>query len=244
MPITLTLDDRIGAKELQPHLASLGVPVALEHLDYGDAAFLGNGPLGEGTVPVGVERKTIGDLLQCMTDGRFTGHQVPGMLANYTDCWLIVEGIWRESPSDGVLEVLQGRDWRPITWSRISAASVIRFLVSVRLELGFQVVETQSQKATAKYLSHLLAWYDKDKHDSVRRKHQPPTTSMWGGKLRQAEKTAQSLPDIGDKMSAVVADHFGTVEAMVAATREDWLQVKGVGKVMADRIWHAWRRRD
>ena len=61
-------------------------------MDYGDAMVTGNGPCGQ--VDIGIERKRIGDLVNSITTGRLSGHQLPGLLAQYYKVYIIVEGMY------------------------------------------------------------------------------------------------------------------------------------------------------
>jgi ERCC4-type nuclease len=83
------------------HLAKLGVKAEKADLQFGDFAFEGNGP--DGTISIGVERKTLHDLLNCIDDARYAGHQRVGMKQMYTISYLLVEGHWRAHDPSGIL---------------------------------------------------------------------------------------------------------------------------------------------
>lgn len=108
----IEIDEREGASSSKAHLdiptflRARGVPHVVKRLPYGDAAFVGQGPEGR-PVPVGIEIKAIGDLIQCMTDDRFVGHQLPGLRNTYEQTYLVIEGLYRPG-ADGVLEVPHG----------------------------------------------------------------------------------------------------------------------------------------
>lgn len=108
----IEIDDREGASSRQSHLdiptflRARGVPHVVKHLPFGDAAFIGQGPEGR-PVSVGVEIKAVSDLIQCMVDDRFVGHQLPGLRNTYEQTYLVIEGPYRPG-ADGVLEVLDG----------------------------------------------------------------------------------------------------------------------------------------
>ena len=84
------VDDRVGSRELLPELKRLHIPAEKVRLPFADAAFEGNGPAGP--VKVGIERKTIYDLMQSMTTGRLSAHQLPGLVQNFDHRWIVVEG--------------------------------------------------------------------------------------------------------------------------------------------------------
>ena len=81
----ILVDDRIGAVEIAPLLGSPNVTCRLEFADF---AWSGNGP--DGQVDIGVERKSLLDLLASMTTGRLSGHQMVGLTAQYDWVYLLV----------------------------------------------------------------------------------------------------------------------------------------------------------
>ena len=89
----ILLDDRTGSGELLPLFRPYDAPVELARLDFGDACWLGNGATGPELV--GVERKTIHDLVSSMRSKRLSGYQLPGLLRTYDWVYLLVEGVWR-----------------------------------------------------------------------------------------------------------------------------------------------------
>lgn len=96
----LTVDPREGSNNLVEPLSMMGVPVRRETLEYGDVAFVGRGP-SESSLPVGIEYKSVSDLLTSWQDGRLLGHQLPGMLNCYTINYLLVEGATSVDTDDG-----------------------------------------------------------------------------------------------------------------------------------------------
>src|ERR1035441_2653948 len=84
------VDSRVGSKELFPIIQRIGVPCELTKLEYADACFEGRGP--NGTIAIGVERKTLNDFLTCIEDARYVSHQRPGMAMMYTKSFLCLEG--------------------------------------------------------------------------------------------------------------------------------------------------------
>ena len=89
----ILIDDRMGSKELLPLFRPYDVTVELSHLEYADIAFFGNGPTGPELV--GIERKTLHDLVNSMRSRRLSGYQLPGLMAAYAWVYIVVEGVWR-----------------------------------------------------------------------------------------------------------------------------------------------------
>src|SRR5438105_4306269 len=79
----------------------LGVRAELNDLDFGDAAFEGRSPAG--MIAVGIERKTLHDLVRCIDDARLSGHQLIGMKQMYTVRAVIIEGHWKPHDPEGWL---------------------------------------------------------------------------------------------------------------------------------------------
>jgi len=88
-------------------------------LPFGDFFIPGNGP--EGRITVGVELKRVADLIQCMKDGRLTGHQIPGMLRMYDWSVLLVYDEWQGKPQTGILQVKRGRKWVEVDYHSAAA---------------------------------------------------------------------------------------------------------------------------
>src|SRR4051812_5526227 len=86
-----------------------GISAYKSRLDYGDFAFKGNLRNGEGMI--GVERKTLHDMLHCINDARFNEQRI-GMMRDelgnpfYNKSFLILEGEWK--PHDESLILMQG----------------------------------------------------------------------------------------------------------------------------------------
>lgn len=98
----ILVDTRAGSKELIEPLEARGLPVDPVTLEFGDVAFEGRGEHGK-AVFVGIEYKKLSELVQAMNDGRFAGHQLPGMVQTYDYRYLLVEGELLINPLDGRL---------------------------------------------------------------------------------------------------------------------------------------------
>lgn len=210
---------------------------------------------------VGVERKTVHDLVQCMRDKRFSGYQLPGLLRTYDWVYLVVEGVTRAGKS-GALEFLHHRDWLVL---RVGSRSILyrevdHFLATMQHVCGLTVKETGSQEQTAAYVvSRYHWWTDKlwAQHDSYREIYAPVSEqkNRRGFVIRQprlVEKVASQLPGL-DKGAWSVARKFGSTLRLVNASVEELegvkLEVNGargkgfkkLGRTRAERIWSAIR---
>jgi ERCC4-type nuclease len=161
MCAVISLDMRAGSADYLPLLRRLGLPVQPAHLAYGDLKFLGVGP-GGAPATVGVEIKTVRDLLACMCDGRFAGHQLPGLVTAYDQPWLLVVGAWRAQRATGMLQYL-GRDYR---WKDAHIGSrkflwrdLESWILTMRTKTGVLAVEMPDSEHAALWLATLYAWW-------------------------------------------------------------------------------------
>jgi ERCC4-type nuclease len=222
-------------------LRKLGVPATLGKLKFGDVSFPGSGPAGE--VKVGIELKTVGGLLTDMQTGRFAGHQVPGMQAEYQYRYLVLEGAMRTS-RDGLLEVPRGPDhwWSPNP--RIMYVDFLKFIDDIDLRAGFHIRRTWNKEDTvcmiaAEYSGWTKKW---DAHRALKQFNEaapsgvvlfrPPTlTRLW----------AHQLPGVGWDRSEKAEATFRTPLDLARASMSEWEAVPGIGATLSVRIWKAIR---
>lgn len=235
----IMVDPRAGSGHLLAPIRSLGVEVELVELPFADIAFIGVGPDSR-PVPVGIEVKKLGDLLACIGNGRFSGHQLPGLLGDYESVWLLVEGLWRPDAT-GVLETPMHGGWRPLQYGnrRWMYREVDNFLLTLTLKAGVRVIRTGSSRETAQSLVDLYKWWTVkgwDGHKSHLAIHQiaPPTALLRKPSLMRV--LASNLPNVGWERSLAVERHFASIRAMVAAGAKEWAKVEGIGKGIAGKL--------
>jgi len=233
----VVVDDRIGSGEIAPILRGLSVPVRLDRLEAADFAFEGQGP--KGSCMVGIERKRLRDLIQCIHSGRFEGEQLPKMAQTYAQCWLIVEGIWRPNPQSGVLEEATGGGWREVLLAGKGMAycQIDNFLTSLQARAHLLVKFSQNAETTAHIVKGMWNWYRKpwSQHKAGLVLYQPPPPAALWVKPSLVRKVAAQLEGIGWEKSIAVAQRFRSVLDMVVATEGDWRQIPGIGKQLARR---------
>jgi len=233
------LDRRVGSKELLRYLRG----AELCDLEFGDAAFVGQGP--ETPVYVGVERKTVRDFVNSTISGRFSTHQLPGLFAAYHYVYIVVEGLWRANPEDDSLEMRKGPRWAtPKGMDNVLGSDLIAMVNSLQVCAGAIVVTTSGLRETAQFLRAIHRWWNRDwrshrSHKDVRRERFP-TAMLSKPSLRR--RVAAELPGIGFERSGAAEARFATVHGMVNATPAAWASVKGVGKTTAERVHEAIRR--
>lgn len=229
-------------------LAGMGLDTEPVHLDFGDFSFLGNGP--EGPIRIGVELKVVSDLVNSMRSGRLA-EQVIGMAETYARSYLVVEGLYRASRRNGLLEVPRGRGYkplfcgpRPVFWSEVE-----RFITSLE-EVGVRVKHTRSSAQTAALIGNVLyKFWDKDydEHKSLKVMRTPaiPMALVKEDEATQrVRRVAHALGvGIGWGRSKAVAERFGSVEGLTQADASEWATVEGIGKNIARDAFEAIRER-
>jgi len=235
----IVVDSRVGSRELMrwfsPGVAELG------RLEYGDFMFSGR---GKGKEPwlVGVERKTIRDLLNSIASGRFAGHQLLGLLNSYNVVYLVVEGLVRPNPGTGVLEIRRNRQWVVLELGkrRFMMRDVWEWVNTVTLMTGVVVFMTSRECETAKLVTALHRWWNiKDWEEH--RAHVSPRVSTVPGLVRPSvlKMVAAQLPGVGWERAGKVEVYFESVADMAEAGVEDWEAIPGIGPKTAEKAWRA-----
>jgi ERCC4-type nuclease len=253
-----TREHRRAYDEFAPLLSAYHVPhEKTSDLEYGDFFFLGNGPQGDGTLEVGIERKTLSDMLTSNREERFSGRQLLGLLEVYAVPVLIVEGVYRADPRTGILQVPSGGgQWRDLRLGTTTFmhSELDRFLLSVAIMTAYQVgkplivTQTASKDATARKIADLYhlythkSWDEHRAHDGV---HMPTINEpvMLRKRTRAEENfltkrmVAMALKcGVGQDKSKDAAAHFGSIREMINADEKEWKRVPGIGKTIARAV--------
>ncbi len=240
----LFVDSRTGSKELIKPLAkllSLNPDDMETTLDFGDIAFTGRGP-ADTPIDIGVEFKKVSDIAQCCRDGRFSGHQLPGMRKTYNYSWLVIEGTWRHDDA-GFVTTYQGprRGWAPIP-GKMRAAEFEKHILTFELLGGVRVRYTNTRADSLRAIVDLYRWWtDKpmDAHTSHLMMHQPAGLAN----MTDERRVFAALPGIGQKLSGVVEKHFkGSIYWAVNAPAATWAEIDGIGIQKAHTIVQFLRR--
>ncbi|MGR3295844.1 MAG: helix-hairpin-helix domain-containing protein [Candidatus Bathyanammoxibius sp.] len=227
-------------------LGSIAVPIPL----FTDACFTGVGD-NDTSLLIGVERKKIGDLCQCLHDGRLMFQFQVSKEAGCDVLCLIVEGDCRPNPDDGVLEIpvwgintklKRAQHWTPVlpttTYSRFDQYfTELDYLAGVIVKRSRNVQETAAI-IKALWLNFQTAPAD---HNSLKRIFKPPAPTVQLVRPSLVRRVAIELPGIGWKLSGVVAAHFQSVREMVEAGVERWAALDGIGKKTAAKVVQALR---
>lgn len=238
----ILVDDRIGSKELLPIIQRIGVPCELSRLSYGDAAFEGNGP--KGPITVGVERKTLNDMLACIEDARYAAHQRPGMLALYSKSYLCIEGLWAPGDGNGFDGQLMqgfrnGASWGPLkvrSGRTPLYSKLYRYLMSVALS-GVIITPSMHIFHTAYNICEMYQYFQKrwNQHTSLIEVQKLAIPDMTG-KPSLVRRWASDLTDIGVVHSQDAERLFRAPLILANAPESAWLDIKGIGVPTARRI--------
>jgi ERCC4-type nuclease len=239
-PIVM-VDDRVGSAELQLLIRG----ATKQRLDYGDIAIWA--PVGgpEGPVSIGIERKTISDLVNSMNTGRFVGHQLIGLMDSYDVVYLLVEGRYKAN-SDGLLSVWSGNKWRIMSHGsrRFTYKEVFNFLNSMTVICGVKILNTETIGHTAQAINSLVLWWSKpwNKHQA----HLQPSKSQQvfdriAGSIHLIKpgivhRVAKEITGVGWDKGREVAEHFNTVLDLALATEDELRMVDGIGPTLARNI--------
>jgi ERCC4-type nuclease len=239
---TILIDDRAGSSDLVPALRSLKLPIATGRLDFGDVSFVGNGP---NSAPqfIGIEYKQVGDALNCMTDGRFAGHQLPGLMSSYTHAWLLIEGNWRPSTPDGILQVQHRTKgfWYDAKQGtrRFMYREFDHWLLTMEMKTGVHVRFSADRHQSACWIRDLYSWWtakDWEEHRSHLAMNEAQSQFMLFKRPTLVRKVAAQLPGIGWEKSAAIAERYQSVLELAMADERQLAELPGIGKKLARGI--------
>jgi Fanconi anemia group M protein len=162
-----------------------------------------------------VERKAVEDFLDTLVGGdRSMFEQVGAAARHYARPVVIIEGD----------RLYEARNVHP---NAIRGA-----LASLAVDFGASVMQTDDADETADLLE-VIARREQETDDRAVSVH-----GEKGGKTlaEQQEYVVGSVAEVGPVTARALLEHFGSVERVMAAEKDDLLAVDGVGDVTADRI--------
>jgi ERCC4-type nuclease len=258
----ILIDSRIGSKELLPYFKPFGVQVELTELEFGDLCWDGNGP-SNSSVMIGVERKTIHDLISSMRSKRLSGKQLPGLLRTYDYVYLVVEGITRVG-EQGQMEIWLRKGWVPLrvgsypqrdptSAPRMGSGTILyteidHYLSTLTHLCGVSVISTSNPTQTVAWaVSRYKWWSDKrwEQHHAHKEIYAPPPEQRGRRMFSQVSLVGKMAAQITgvDRKAFDVEKKFKSVREMVNAEVKEWEKIKGVGKKLAESIDRQFGRR-
>lgn len=244
----IQIDDRAGSRDLIHH-PPLDSIAELTRLTSADVCCVGNGP--DGPVLVGVEFKSIYDLISSSSTGRLQATQIPSMLSEYDVVWLLYYGTYRCGP-DGSLQLRRGKSWqsyalgsRPVPYGYVEGLLLTLSALNVCIKHVYDPVQA------AEWVGCLSRWWSKpwSKHKGMRTidrspKGSSPTPSLLPGvsdDLSLRVRIAAQLPGVGFERALSAARYFPDVVSMVNASATEWSKIPGIGKVIGQSVERAVR---
>jgi ERCC4-type nuclease len=260
------IDDRAGSRDLIkfPPLNSTG---ELCRLDSADVAIPGNGP--NGPVVIGIELKSISDLLSSTDRGRLQATQIPDMIGTYDINWILYYGITRPSPDGASLQILRARykneqgkwKWRsatsfdicaslPLYWGNYQVGGrdvnygYLESLILAITDMGFRVKQVSGVQEAAAWIGVVSRRYSKswEKHRVMRTLDHSGQVALppeLDRGVKQRIRFAETLPGIRFERAVEAAKHFTSVREMANAPAEEWQKVPKIGKIIAQSVVEA-----
>lgn len=235
--MSLLVDNRTGSKEFHRALSKFlpDVRVKVRRLPCADFQFRGNGP--NGPVVVGIERKTVAEMVGTASRKRFTSGQLPKMLKAYgPDTWLLIEGHAEADRWDGLLTA--GKYEAAYDGRMMYDHWIMRRATLLR-KSRVMVVCTRNKTETARAVVALYQWYQKrwkDHKSAYAVEEQQVDAVIFSERTWRRQVLAQ-FPGVGWERSRKAARYFLSVYDAVNATPQAWaaaLGFKTCGKVCVD----------
>ncbi len=240
------VDNRDGSKELADYVC-LRDNCAIGTLEFGDVMLTGNGP-NDTTISVGVELKSVHDLLQSIGSGRLAGHQLPGMFQMYDHCWLLIYGHVRAG-HDNYLEIYRGKRWQNYKLGRraVPYSYLEGFLLTAQLLSPLRVKWVYSKEEAAVWVAVMDRWLGKkwDRHKALSVFNTAGTIAAPPGAdpvEAQMARLAASLPGVGWTRGWAAAKYFTSIRQMMDAPGAEWEKVPGFGPVLSKSVRNTIRR--
>ncbi len=241
------IDDRDGSRNLA-HTEALSGHHQLGRLEFGDVMLTGHGP-NDSTISIGVEVKSVHDLLSSISTGRLAAHQIPGMVRTYDHSWLLVFGNARPG-KDNYLEVNRYGRWQhfklgrnPVPWSYLHG-----WLLTAQLFSPLNVQWVFNEEEAAKWIMVLDHWLAKkwERHSALKVFNTSGQQAAPIGADPVEEvmaKVAAQLPGVGWTRGWNAAKHFRSLEEMMQAPASEWETIDKFGPVLSKSVRNTIRRK-
>lgn len=245
----------MGSKELLQPLRATGIRAELTTLDSADFAFEGNGP-DAGTWSIGVERKTLPDLVASLQSGRLQGlqteHGQGGQLGRlrqtYDLAWVLVEGQWTADRQGRICQKRR-QQLHPVP-GNMTEDGLAKRLLSLQLLGGILIERTRDTQHTVHWLASLMRWWtDKEwsEHKTLETTHRPQGLMP----VSQFRQVAMTFPGVGLAASKALDAHYGgnlhdllhtTIPELAAVQISTPAGPRSLGPAKAERVYGACRR--
>jgi len=177
---------------------------------------------------LGVQRKTVDDLLASLEDGRLQLELA--QLRKLELRSLLLEG-YPEWTADGWL-LSRRRYTRNQFWGIIFSVSFV---------FGVPVLWTGSLDESVGLVRSLARWLTKGAHRSLMRRPTARSASEWGTATDRdfARHLLQGFPGVGSVLAEAIFDHFDRIPLAWDVSRKELAEVPGIGPKRADALWRS-----
>jgi len=218
MPLTLEQVKSRVVIEVDNRERRSGVPAALE--DRGWSVMYGNLPAADYVLDIiGIERKTVPDFVQSVTNGRFFSEAAKMVEAGFSVRVILVEGDYEEiveafgyNQANGTVASLLERTM----WGNVIPVGNQHNLIG---------------------LMEMIFWKTHDGKDRTAEAFLARKVSKYASEYEVCKNILMGIPKVGPDAAIALLKHFGTIEAMTRATEKELKAVKGIGPVLADTIY-------
>jgi ERCC4-type nuclease len=185
----------------------------------------------QGKTRVGVQRKKFpNDFLASLTDGRLYT-QLPLMM-ELGRAFVIIEGHGQWTPDGELLG--------STTYQRFTLDQLYGLFYSIMFEFGVPVLWLRDMNATIHALEVLDHWAAKTKHRSLKSRPGPGQDTLGRVSDRAwAEHLIQGFPGVGAELAGRMVEHFECVPLTWTVSVDELMEVQGIGKVKAKRMYEA-----
>ncbi|HJJ55221.1 MAG TPA: helix-hairpin-helix domain-containing protein, partial [Methanocorpusculum sp.] len=204
---TVIVDSREMKAKVAEELSNLGAHIELEQLAAGDYA-IGSRIL--------IERKTIQDFTDTLVDRDLFG-QMKDLAASAIRPILIIEG-------GGIADLYNCRNIHP--------NAIRNTLASIAADYDVSILFTKDALETAQMIFAF-----------AKREVAGPRTERSKHKSKTAQSESESIlyvltafPDVGPKAARDLLREFGSLKALLSASKDELMNVKGIGEKTASSI--------
>ena len=215
-------------------IGELGTEATLTTGDYSFFSWSGDS--------VGIKRrKMLNNLLGNITSGRLTDQMIK-LAEEYDIAILLCEGPIFISETGN----LENRYYDEVSgnyelvkvdtnWHYVD---VMLSLMSIWLATGVLPLYVESEEWTPKLITELYRWFQEPSRRKRYLGSQKKSISIALGES-MSEMMLGAIPGISTETAEDILSHFGNLKTLTPANEKEIMEVKGIGKVMASRIFQA-----
>ncbi len=197
-------DHRESSSNVIREIYKLDLDVEMQQLDVGDFIL---------SERVGVERKTVGDFLSSLIDGRLL-EQTKNLSETFERPLLILEG-------EGLY-----------TERGIHPNAIRGALSCITIDYNIPILSTKSEKETAKIIASIVEREQEEEESEV-----PIRGERKSLTLNELQRfVVEGLPGVSAVLTKRLLSHFESVKNVMTASEEDLKQVHGIGDEKAKEI--------